>query len=210
MKQSFLLIVFLLAGLQSKVAAQSDEVQQLILNIEKLAQFKQILSDLKKGYQIISSGYSTIKNLSEGNFQLHKAFLDRLMAVSPAVKNYKRISDIINDQVSIVREYKSAYGLFKIDNHFNSEEINYIGKVYSNLFTASLNNLNELSMVITANKLRMSDDERLAAIDGIYEDMQDKLMFLRSFNNNTRILSLQRARDKKDVGISRTIYGIKN
>ena len=60
------IILFLLTvGVHVKIFAQSKEVQQLLLDIEKLAQFKQILTDLKKGYQIVSTGYSTIKNLSE-------------------------------------------------------------------------------------------------------------------------------------------------
>lgn len=210
MKKIFFLLFVLNVGLQAKLFAQSDEAQQLLLNVEKLAQFKQILSDLKKGYQIISSGYSTIKNLSQGNFNLHKTFLDALMEVSPAVRKYKRIADIINDQILIVKEYKNAFGRFKQDNNFNPKEIDYLGKVYINLFKQSLTNIDELATIITANKLRMSDDERLAAIDRIYNDMQDKLMFLRHFNTNTIILAVQRAREKNDALTMKKIYGITN
>lgn len=210
MKKIFFLLVVLNVGLQAKLFAQSDEAQQLLLNVEKLAQFKQILSDMKKGYQIIVTGYSTIKDLSHGNFNLHKTFLDALMEVSPAVRRYKKVGDIINYQILIVREYKNAFSRFKKDNNFNPEEIDYLGKVYTNLFKQSLNNLDELTIIITANKLRMSDDERLAAIDRIYNDMQDKLMFLRHFNNNTTILALQRAREKNDAVTMKKIYGITN
>ena len=210
MKKILFLLFVLNVGLQAKLFAQSDEAQQLLLNVEKLAQFKQILSDMKKGYQIVVTGYSTIKNLSQGNFNLHKTFLDALMEVSPAVRKYKKVADIINDQILIVKEYKNAFSRFKKDNNFNPEEIDYLGKVYTNLFKQSLNNLDELTIIITANKLRMSDDERLAAIDRIYNDMQDKLMFLRHFNNNTTILALQRAREKNDAVTMKTIYGITN
>ena len=205
-----ILFIFLIVGIQAKLFAQSDEAQQLLLNVEKLAQFKQILSDMKKGYQIISTGYSTIKDLLHGNFNLHKTFLDALMAVSPTVRRYKKIADIIHDQILIVKEYKNAFSRFKQDNNFNPEEIDYLGKVYTNLFKQSLNNLDELTIVITANKLRMSDDERLAAIDRLYDDMNDKLMFLRHFNNNTTILAVQRAREKNDVVTMSKIYGITN
>ncbi len=210
MKKIFFLLFVLNVGLQAKLFAQSDEAQQLLLNVEKLAQFKQILSDMKKGYQIVVTGYSTIKNLSQGNFNLHKTFLDALMEVSPAVRKYKKVADIINDQILIIKEYKNAFSRFKKDNNFNPDEIDYLGKVYTNLFKQSLNNLDELTIIITANKLRMSDDERLAAIDRIYNDMQDKLMFLRHFNNNTTILAVQRAREKNDAVTMKTIYGITN
>ena len=156
-----------------RASAQADEIAQLILNIEKLAQFKQILSDMKKGYEILSGGYNTIKNISEGNFSLHKAFLDGLMEVSPAVRNYRRVADITNYQIILVKEYRKAYDRFRQDNNFNADELAYLGRVYDNLFKESLRNLDELLTVITAGKARMSDDERLQAIDRIIADLQD-------------------------------------
>ena len=194
----------------NKALAQKDEIAQLLLNVEKLAQFKQILSDMKKGYKILNGGYNTIKDLSEGNFSLHKTFLDALMEVSPTVKNYKRVADIINYQVILVKEYKSAFNRFKRDNNFNQQELAYLGRVYESLFKQSLNNLDDLVTIITANKLRMSDDERLEAIDKIFADMQDKLLFLRHFNNNTTVLAVQRAKERNDANTMRLIYGINN
>ncbi len=212
MKKKLFILLLASAGLATtfRVSAQSDELTQLALNIEKLAQYKQILSDLKKGYEIVSSGYNTIKNISEGNFDLHKNFLDGLMQVSPIVKNYKRVADIINYQIILVKEYKAAFNRFKKDNNFNSQELEYLGGVYDNLFKQSLKNLDDLATVITANKLRMSDDERLKAIDNLFADMQDKVMFLRHFNNNTTILAVQRAKERNDAATIRNIYGITN
>lgn len=194
----------------SPITAQKQEIQQLILNIEKLAQFKQILKDMKKGYEILSGGYNTVKDLSEGNFSLHETFLDALMQVSPTVKNYRRIGDIVNYQVMLVKEYKSALNRFRNSKNFNGEEIAYLEKVYNNLFKQSLRNLDELTLVITANKMRMSDDERLASIDKIYADMQDKVLFLRNFNNNTALLVLQRAKERNDSKTMRSIYKLNN
>lgn len=193
-----------------KASGQADEIAQLVLNIEKLTQFKQILSDMKKGYQILEGGYNTVKNISEGNFNLHKTFLDGLLEVSPAVRNYRRVKDIANCQLLLVKEYRSAYDRFRKDDNFNADEVAYMGQVYDNLFQQSLRNLDELLVVVTAGKTRMSDDERLQAIDRIYADMQDKLMFLRHFNNNTTVLSVQRAKERSDVQTVRKIYGLDN
>ncbi len=210
MKRLLLILLLTTAGNSVRLSAQAEEAEQLLLNVEKLAQLKQILTDLKKGYQIVSTGYNTIKNVSQGNFNLHKAFLDALMEVSPTVINYKKVADIIKYQIRIIKEYKSAYSRFKIDVNFNPQELDYFGKVYANLFNQSLKNLDALTTVITANKLRMSDDERLKAIDDIFNSMLDKLTFLRHFNNNTTIHAIQRAREKKDANTLQKIYGITN
>jgi hypothetical protein len=189
--------------------AQSDEVQQLLLNVEKLAQFKKILKNMKDAYTIIFKGYTAVKDLSQGNFTLHKTFLDGLMEVSPAVKKYKRITDIFSYQARILKEYKAAWQQFRDDKQFTSTEIDYLGKVYTNLFNETLKSLEELAMVITSGKLRMSDDERLQAIDRIYASVVDQYSFLNEFNNNTAILSLQRKSEQAEIKMSRIINGIK-
>ncbi|MEJ7558119.1 MAG: TerB family tellurite resistance protein [Pedobacter sp.] len=188
--------------------AQSQEVQQLLLNVEKLSQLKNILSDMKKGYQIVSTGYNAVKNVSQGNFSLHEVFLDGLMLVNPEIKKYHRVKDIITYQTDIVKEYKNAFNRFKSSGNFTGKEIHYLGKVYQQLFDQSLNNLNELTLVITSSKLRMSDDERLQAIDRIFIDTEDKLQFLRDFNKQAHILNIQRTKEKLDISATQRLYPI--
>jgi hypothetical protein len=186
--------------------AQSTEIQQLILDWQKLAELRKILSNMYKGYEIVSKGYAAVKDISEGNFSLHEAFLDKLLEVSPVVKEYKRVTDIISCEQKILSGYTSAFSNFKNDGNFTIEEIIYLERVYSNLFEKSLANLNELLMVITAGSLRMTDDERIAAIDRIYVDINDKLNFLNVFNNNTGLLAIQRQKEKSEVDVSRKLY----
>lgn len=203
-----LFVILIMCGMSFQVKAQSEEVQQLLLNIEKLAQFKKILQNMYDGYKLLNKGYTAVKNISEGNFNTHKAFLDGLMEVSPAVKKYKRITDIINYQIRIAKEYKLAFNRVKEGKQFTADEIDYLGKVYSNLFNESLKSLDELSMIITSGKLRMSDDERLQAIDKIYQAVEDQYSFLKDFTNNTSMLSLQRKSEQAQIEMSRRLYGL--
>ncbi|MEO8172840.1 MAG: TerB family tellurite resistance protein [Sediminibacterium sp.] len=188
--------------------SQSQEIQQLLLNVEKLTQLKQILSDMYKGYEVVSKGYNTIRDISQGNFSLHQLFLDGLMQVSPTVRKYKKVADIISYQTMLVKEYKTAFGRFKNSSLFNVPELNYMGSVYGNLFERSLQNLDELAMVVTAGKLRMSDEERLTAIDRIAADMTDKLVFLRNFNRGNDVLAVQRGRENVDTKVSQRLNGL--
>jgi hypothetical protein len=207
MKKIFIVLLAVSSSYSS--FSQSQEVQQLLLDVEKLAQFKQILSDLKKGYEILNGGYNAIKNISQGNFNLHQTFLDGLLQVSPAVQKYERITDIIHYQLRIVKEYKTAFNQFKADKNFTIDEIDYIGKVYSHLFNESVKNLDDLITVITAGKLRMNDNERLNAIDHIWSEIQDQYAFLRDFNSSTAMLSQAREKEQQDVDISRKLFDLK-
>jgi hypothetical protein len=208
MKKCIVMVWVILFSFSGQVVAQSTEIQQLLLNVEKLAQLKKILSNMKKGYEIVSNGYNAIKDISKGNFNLHEAFLDGLMQVSPTVRKYQKIGEIIIFQTQLVKEYKSAFRRFDASNLFNANEIKYMSNVYTNLFNKSLQNLDELTMVITAGKLRMSDDERLNAIDRIFNDMSDKLVFLRTFNKENNVLAIQRGREMVDTRVSKKLNGL--
>lgn len=208
MKKYSIIILIVLLSFTGPVMAQSPEIEQLLLNVEKLDQLKTILSNMKNGYEILSTGYNTIKDISKGNFSIHQAFLDGLMQVSPAVKKYKKITEIISDQSQLVKEYKSAFRRFGSSNLFNTSEIKYMGNVYANLLNKSQENLVYLTMVVTANKLRMSDDERIHAIDRIHQDMVDKLIFLQTFNKENNVLAIQRGRENIDTKISKKLNGL--
>jgi hypothetical protein len=210
MKRKFL--SFLLLSLLSSTAsvkAQTAEVTQLVLNIEKLNQLRKILQELKDGYEILFKGYSTIRDLSKGNFKLHEAFLDGLLQVSPAVKNYSRVQGIIGCQLAIIKEYKSAFQKLAASGSFSASELDYIAQVYSRLSERSLKNLDALTMVLTAKKLRASDDERFSVIDSIYDDMTDQLSFLRHFNSNAALLAAQRKDEIAGTELTRKLYDLK-
>jgi hypothetical protein len=199
-------LICLMVFLTIKSFGQAQEIEQLILNIEKLTQFKSILSDMKMGYQIYEKGYGTISGISKGNFDLHNIFLTGLTAVSPTVRNYARVAEIIDQQARLVNEYKRNYQHFKQSGSFNPDELGYMGNVYARLINQSLDNLDELTTILTAGKLRMSDADRLQAINRLYASSTDQLSFLRSFNRQGIVLSLQRAKDANDVNTLKKLY----
>lgn len=206
MKKMIVVMIFSTATLCLK--AQSAEVEQLLLNWEKLTQLKKGLNNMYEGYKVLYKGYMAIKDISEGNFSIHKTFLDALLGVSETVRKYKRISDIVSYQLRIVREYKAALQQFTSSGNFTEEELKHFRSVYAGLLDRTGKSLEELTMVITAGELRMSDNERIQAIDRIYEEVVDQFSFLKDFNNNNSLLSMQRNIEKADVQLSRKLSGI--
>ncbi|PWS33328.1 hypothetical protein [Pedobacter paludis] len=195
-----IMLVFGLSfGLYFPGFGQSTEAQQLLLNVEKLSQLKNILSDMKKGYEVLSTGYNSVRNIARGNFSLHEVFLDGLWLVSPEVRKYYKIAEIVSMESDLVREYKSAFSRFSSSGSFSVSELEYFGAVYGKLVSESLDGLEELLMIVTDSKLRMSDHERLAGIDRVFAAMQERLTFLRSFNRKNSILQVQRLREQQEL-----------
>lgn len=190
------------------VMAQAQEAIQLTLNLEKLRQLESILDNMYAGYKILMKGYNTVKDIAEGNFSIHRVFLDGLYAVNPAVRNYKRIPYIIQYQQFIMKEGKRAFDRFRNDENLTVREIKYYESVYSHILKQSLRNLDELITITTAAKLRMSDEERLRAVDRIYAEMEIRVIFLKLFNNHAQMLVIQRARDQRSVNTMRQLHGV--
>jgi hypothetical protein len=190
-----------------KAKAQDQDMQQLLLDIQKLDQFKSILTDMEKGYADLSAGYGVVKGIAQGNFNLHEVFLDGLYLVSPAVRQYVRVADILTAEERILSEYKTAYNSFAASNKFNPHELDYMLRVYKGLTKQALQNVANLLNVITDSKMRMSDAERLNAIDRIYRDTGDKLTFLESFNRQTTMLQLQRTKEQNENQTLKNLYG---
>jgi hypothetical protein len=200
-------LLLLLSATTTQVKAQDQDLQQLILDIQKLGQFKSILADMEKGYADLSTGYSVVKGIAQGNFNLHEVFLDGLYLVSPVVRQYVRVGDILTAEERILSAYQTAYSSFQANNKFNPHELNYMLRVYNQLTKQALQNVTNLLNVITDSKMRMSDDERLNAIDRIYRDTADKQTFLESFNRQTTMLQLQRTKEQHYNQTLKNLYG---
>lgn len=207
MKYAFIFMLSLLSF--KRTVAQQFEIEQLLLNVEKLIQFKEILNNMYDTYKMLEENYNKVRDVASGNFNLHKLFLDKLMDVSPAIKRYYKISEIITMQSKLVKEYRSAWNMFQEIKLFNKEELGFIEKVYKDLVEQSVQNLNALLLVITAGELRMSDDERIDTIDKIHADISGQLAFLRSFNSSTHQLALQRQKESSELKGLEKIHGIK-
>jgi hypothetical protein len=198
----------LLAPVTGKAQSVADLLQQLALDYQKLAGMKSILSQLYKGYEILTKGYNSVKDVSQGNFTLHQVFLDGLMVASPAVRKYPRVADVMNDQVTLISEYKTAWSVFSRDPHFSPDELNFMLRVYNHLVNEGLKNISDLSFVLTDNKTRMSDAERLAAIDRIYMNSHNQVSYLRKFNDEAYQTAVQRAVAADDRQSLKTLYGL--
>jgi hypothetical protein len=161
---------------------------------------------MKAGYEIFVQGYNSVRDISQGNFDLHRVFLDGLLEVSPTVRKYYKIGEIAKMQMVLMEEYKSALKQFTASEVFDPDQLSYLERVYQQLLHESWQSLDQLTMVMTSGQLRMNDEERLQQIDDIHLEMQDRLNFLRSFNAKNALLLLQKTKAINDVNKLRLFY----
>lgn len=139
---------------------------------------------------------------------LYKEYYDELMKVKSIIIYYQRIRDISDKQVRLVSEYERAWGLLQQDDHFNSDELVYMGKVYSGILAASMENIDQIFMILDSFTTRMSDARRLELINAAADRIDTNYDDLNLFNRQNMLLSVQRAKTKNEVDVIKTYYGI--
>jgi hypothetical protein len=204
---TFAAALFLFFPARSNAQSIVQCLQQLALDYQKLSGLKKILSQMYMGYAILSKGYGEVQAISQGSFNLHQAFLDALLIASPTVRAYPRVEDIINQQTEMINEYNTAWTAFRQDKHFNPDEVGYMLDTYNNLISQGLKSLSDLAMILSDNKLRMSDAERLAYIDRIFQTSSGQLTYLRRFNDHNFRIAVARADVANDRRTLQTLYG---
>lgn len=149
-----------------------------------------------------------ISSWVEKQRKLYEDYYNELWQVKQVIGDYDRVRDIIKLQSRIVSGYTRAYGLFKQDKHFSSDELDHMFKVYSGILSESLKNVDQVLLVVNALITQMDDADRLdiinKAVDGIQKNYDD----LDRFNQQNIQLSLNRGVDAGDIKTVKKLYGI--
>lgn len=214
MKQTLIIffsLLFCLVSLDTQAQTWNEWFKQKETQREYLA--KQIvllrvyLGYLKRGYEIADKGLTTIHNIKNGDFNLHRDFFGSLKNVNPHIRNSAKVADIMAFQIYIIQNLKRVNNFCKTNEHFTPEEIRYVAAVYTNMLFLTDASISELLTIIRSNETEMKDDERLMRIDKLYDDMLDKHAFVKSFDNDVRLIAGEREREKRSVELTEKQYG---
>lgn len=177
--------------------------------LQQIAALQVYIGYAKKGYAIVSGGVNTIRNIKNGDLNLHRDFFNGLKNVNPAIRRYAKLADIIAYQVKIIKQTKGALQQIRETKQFTETEMDYCKQVFDNLLDECMKTVEELILITTSGKLEMKDDERLKRIDRLYADVQDKYSFTCSFGEDMGILAVQRLGEQMEINRSKLINGIK-
>jgi hypothetical protein len=132
------------------------------------------------------------------------------LAVSAAVTGDPRIPVILNTEYSILSGYRSANTRWAASGVFTAQEMDYIVNTYSALLQRCLQSVEELTMVLTADELRMSDADRMQTIGRINSDTQAQLGMMQELDNSLSIQTVERLREAGDINTLKALYGLPN
>lgn len=214
MKKNIILVVALIGFAGNSFSQTTGEwlnqksTQKKYL-LQQIAALQVYINYAKKGYNIVSGGINTIRDIKKGDLNLHNTFFSSLKTINPKISRYTKVADIISYQVRIIKLARQTLQSIRDANQFSVEEIEYCKKVLDTMLDDCIQSITELLDIITPDKLQMTDDERLGKIDKLYLDMQDKFTFCNVMSEDISLLALQRVTEQAEITRSKLINGIK-
>ncbi len=172
--------------------------------LQQIAALQVYASYYKVGNDIARNGLGSITGWLTSEYGIHNTYYNKMLYVNPVVKDNKQVSDIIGWQSDILKRMSS---LDKTSNLTNNEK-KYIDQVKAALFSDCDQQITELQNLVTNNKLKMSDEERLKHIGIIHAAMQSNYRFASSFSNQVKVYAVQRSKESNNVIAEKKIYGI--
>jgi hypothetical protein len=207
-----LILTFFFSGLQAQTFNElfrQKKTQKKYL-IKQIALLKIYLKAVKKGYSIAKEGLTTIGDIKDGDLNLHTEYFNSLKNVNPDIAGHAKVADIISMQTEVLKTYRHFYPQIEESGAFNSDEVEYVYRVYRRLLEDCGNTIEELITITTSGKFEMKDNERLERIDALYLDIQDKRTFAQNFGNGTLIIAASRIQEKNSIETSLLFNGIIN
>ncbi|RAJ28088.1 conjugal transfer protein TraI [Pedobacter cryoconitis] len=191
------------AGVKKVIKAVDLKIQRLQNETIWLQNAQKVLEN-----QLSKLKLTEIADWTEKQKNLYSEYYDELWKIKSSIAYYKRIKDLTAKQIAIVDEYKWAWNLFRQDKHFKAEELEYMEKIYSGILEESIQNLDQILLVISSFKTQMSDAERLVIINKAADQMDVNYSDLKKFNSQNISTSIQRSNSLDETAKLKEIYGI--
>lgn len=149
-----------------------------------------------------------ISDWVEKQRKLYEDYFQELWKVKDVIAYCQRVKDIIETQLAMVNEYRGAWALFRQDPNFTADELDFMFKVYRGMLEEGLKNVDQLYLVINAFATQMSDAKRLELINTAADRVEQGYLDLKEFNNQNKIVSLQRASERGEIEYVKRLYGL--
>ena len=174
---------------------------EFILNIQKLGFIKSTVKIIKASNIDLLAAYATMKEIKEGEFQLHKKFKDEVLGiVKDEVINHSKVLQTWVILKDIREEAKAARKQIGATDVFSVAEKEFFTESYSNILREAGGIALEVTSIIKDNDLAMNDGERIKLVYMMHDSAATLLTGLRQFNNKMRMAANLRLENSDDYG----------
>lgn len=188
MKSRFCTIILILCASAQLASGQflggifNQNATERKYQLQQIAAIKVYLGYVKQGNDIVHKGASLIGDIRKGQMDLHADYYSSLRAVNPALLRDGKVKAISDIAAFITQSGTSTLKLARTSEIFRPDELSQLQALVGQISNQTAKDLNELTMVISSEKLQMTDDERLAEINRLYLHAQGNYTMQKNLN----------------------------
>lgn len=161
-------------------------------------------SYLKKGYQIADKGLGNIRDMTGMEMALHGDHYAGLKRVNPLIRGDPAVKGTMTYTDAVASELDKLYALSGLDAGTRA----YIASVRKKVLSECTADIQELDTVVNSGEVSMTDDERIAKLQVLYERSKSRYAFTMSFGSQVEDLLRERSLELNNGQIMRGLYGI--
>jgi hypothetical protein len=203
------LLLLLLNGLAFAADAQSwDEwfnqaSTQVKYYVQQIAALKAYGGAIASGRVIVRSGLDTIGAEGLREKQLHKNYYSSLDRVNAVVREDPAVQEITAGAAGVSGYAHLLEGL----KGLTAGELAYLRSVAKEVMVSSGKDMAELQLLLTDDRLSLTDQERISRLHGLEAGMVERYRFVRDFYERVRALLMQRQGEGRETKTLIGIYG---
>lgn len=126
--------------------------------------------------------------------------------VRSAISRYRQVRQIVQLQASMLKEYRQVWPTIRKNGNFSPVEIEYMEKIYTGILERSLQDVEQIALVIKSFQLEMNDSQRSEMIESASREIYANHRDLVNFNRQNILLSIHRSAEIRDVDRIRKFY----
>jgi hypothetical protein len=170
---------------------------------QQIAALKVYASYLQKGYEIVDGGLNTIGDIKGGHLKLDRQFFEGLTTIHQKVRS--RAIDVLQLYSNIEKAIAKDRRFLRRSTALERFEKEFAEKVYKGTEQVLKKFYDELNQLLDGS-FKMTDDERLIRVEGIYIAMNENYQFLKRFSQDIQKMEIQKQQESKDVKILKRLY----
>ena len=202
MRKVTLVISMALIGITSQLNAQFAVIDPANIATSIVNSANQIVQTSSTASNMISNFQETVKIYNQG-----KEYYDRLKSVHNLVQDARKVRDAMLIVGEIGDIYVNSFQRMLSDPYFHPGELIAISNGYTILLQESANMLLDMKDVVNVNGLSMTDYERMAIINDVYERLRNHRNLVDYYTRKTISVSYLRAQKAGDAGRVAGLYG---
>ncbi|HEY4062372.1 MAG TPA: hypothetical protein VGM30_10750 [Puia sp.] len=196
--------VLLMIGFVPEVHAQGSTATML----EQIAALQTLIGSVEKGYRASEQGLATIRDIRQGEFDLHRTFFQSLSTVDTGVAQMPVVAAILQWRQAIGYAFETAMTRYHSSPWLQPPEKDYVQSVYEKVEIVCGQDGETMGALIRDSVVQMTDGERMRRLTKIGNRMRQRASLVQAFLVSTDLLINRRQQAGEYVGLLSKIYGL--